>query len=279
MRVLWRALLFSLLSSIAVAQNVTGGGTGSVTSLSSGAITNPTATLTLPTRSNMNSGAQSVTAATPCVFTWTGNPAVLGQSVVLTGTTAPGTGLFVNGTAYYVTNILTNSVQLASTRALAIGGTGLACPTNAGVSETLTLTYQPGEIIANSTTAVSVASNPFVIATSGGAAVAPYCVLQTSALWGGTLVQVNFWKAQPTYTNGDLQPYAVATGSANYIGTMSGTFTAFGDGSATAMYPSPQVALLLKPSSAANIYWDVQAVTTGIPVSAQTLTITCGLMN
>jgi len=67
--------------------------------------------------------------------------------------------------------------------------------------------------------------------------------------------------------------------SANYIGTMSGTFTAFGDGSSTAMYPSPQVALLLKPSSAANIYWDVQAVTTGIPVSAQTLTITCGLMN
>jgi hypothetical protein len=277
MQVLWRALLFSLLSSIAVAQNVTGGGTGtgSVTSFSSGAVTNPTATLTLPTRSNMNSGPQSVTAATPCVFTWTANPAVNGQTVVLTGTTPPGTGAFVNGTAYYVVVQATNTVQLAATR----GGSALACPTNAGVSETLTLTYEPGEIIANSTTAGSVASNPFVIATSGGAAVAPYCVLQTSALWGGTLVQVNFWKAQPTYTNGDLQPYAVATGSANYIGTMSGTFTAFGDGSSTAMYPSPQVALLLKPSSAANIYWDVQAVTTGIPVSAQTLTITCGLMN
>jgi hypothetical protein len=255
---------------------VNAGGELFVAPFTSPTITSPTATLTLPTRT-VASSANSVTAASPCVFTWTATPAVNGQSVLLTGTTAPGTGAFVNGTTYWVTAKATNTVELAATS----GGAALNCPTTAGVAEVLTLNYAPSTLIGNSATAGSVTSSPFVIATSGGAAVAPYIQLLTSATsgWNGVTVSINLWKAQPTYTNGDDQLYVVATGAANYIATLSGTLTQFGDGAVANFYPSPQVAALLQPSTAANIYWDLQMIGTAIPVSAQTFTIKPGLIN
>jgi hypothetical protein len=53
-----------------------------VTSLSSGAITNPASVLTRP-----SSAVSAVVSATngSAVFVWTGNPLVNGQSVILTG--------------------------------------------------------------------------------------------------------------------------------------------------------------------------------------------------
>ena len=197
--------------------------------------------------------------------------------MIFSGTTAPGTGSFVNGSTYYVVAKATNTVELAAT----FGGAALNCPTTAGVAEVLTLTYAPNELVGNSATAGSVTSNPFAIATSAGGAVIPYVQIETSATsgWGGVALSINLWRAQPTYTNGDDQPYVVATGAANYIGTLTGTLTQFGDGAVANFFMSPQVALLLKLSSGTSVYWDVQIIGQAVPVTAQTFTITAGEMN
>jgi hypothetical protein len=275
-----RSLLFLafavLFAGNAFAQNVTGGGTGSVTTLSSGAISNPTATLTLPTRTAA-SAANSVTAASPCVFTWTATPAVNGQSVVLTGTTAPGTGSFVNGSTYYVVAKATNTVELAAT----FGGAALNCPTTAGVAEVLTLTYAANELVGNSATAGSVTSNPFAIGTPAGGASIPYAKILTNAAsgWDGVNISVNLWSAQPTYTNGDMQPYAVATGAASHLGVVTGSFKQFGDGAVAYLYVPQGVAMLPKLASGTSIYWDVQILGAAVPISAQTFTITAPMLN
>src|ERR1700730_16633655 len=79
-----------------------------VTSLNSNAITNPTSVLTRP--ASAVSSTVTATNATPCVFTWTANPLVNHQTVVLSGTTAP-TG-FTLGVPYYVVAQATNTFQL-----------------------------------------------------------------------------------------------------------------------------------------------------------------------
>lgn len=251
---------------------------GALSTTASGSITNPTAVLTLPTRTAASS-ANAVTAASPCVFTWTATPAVNNQSVVLSGTTAPGTGAFVNGTTYFVTAKATNTVELSATS----GGAALNCPTTAGVAEVLTLTYAPGTLIANSATAGSVASNAFAIANTAGGAWIPYVQILTSAVsgWNGAVLSINLWRAQPTYTNGDDQLYAPATGAANYIGTLTGTLTQFGDGAVGNFPVSPQISsLLAKLSSGTSIFWDVQMVSGGaVPASAQTFTISPAVLN
>jgi hypothetical protein len=239
-------------------------------------IFNPGATLTLPTRANIASGSNSVTAASPCVFTWTANGMTNGQTAVLSGTTAPGTGQFVNGSVYYIVAQATNTVELAATR----GGAALNCPTTAGVAETLTMTYEPNELIANSIANGSVASNPIQISAVTGAAIIPYLTLQTSATsgWGGVAVSINLWKAQPTYGNGDGGAYVVSTGSANYIATLTGTLTQFGDGAVANFFLSPQVAALTRVSSG-QIYWDLQIIGSAVPISGQTFSLTAGVLN
>jgi hypothetical protein len=246
-----------------------------VTSLSGNAITNPTAVLTLPTRT-VASPSMTPPAASPCVFTWTGHPLVNGMVVVLSGTTMPGTAQFVAGTPYYVVAKATNTFELAATA----GGTAINATTTAGVAVVATINYIPGLLIANSTTPGSVASNAFAIATSGGGTIIPYLQVLTSAGsgWAGVQLSVNLWRAQATYTNGDGQTYAVATGAANYIATFTGTLTQFGDGAAGNLYPTSQVALPIKLASGTSIYWDVQMQGIAVPVSAQTFTITAGLL-
>jgi hypothetical protein len=56
---------------------------GTVTALSSGAITNPTSVLTRPSSLVTASVTQAI--ASPSVFTWIGNPLTNGQTVVLGG--------------------------------------------------------------------------------------------------------------------------------------------------------------------------------------------------
>lgn len=278
-RSLLTLLLLTFTASQVDAQNVSGSPPNSVTSLSSGAITNPTATLTLPTRSNIASSANSVTAASPCVFTWTATPVVNGQTAVLTGTTAPGTGAFTNGNVYYVVAKATNTVELAAT----FGGAALNCPTTAGVAEVLTLTYEPGELVANNTTGTSVVSSPFTIAGSGGAALIPYLQAETSATsgWGGTQISIHLTRAQATYAagNGDGLPYAPTIGAGNDLGVYTGVFVQYVDRAIAYLYPAPQVAFMPKLSGTANLYWDVQMLTSGVPISAQTIVVTAGVAN
>jgi hypothetical protein len=87
-----------------------------VTSMNSGAITNPTALLTRPSSANTASVTQTI--ASPSVFTWPGNPLVNGQTVILGG--SPATG-FSTGVPYYVVAVAGNTFQLAST----FGGAGI----------------------------------------------------------------------------------------------------------------------------------------------------------
>jgi hypothetical protein len=280
-------------SAIAILDNIIGGGQATmansaavtiasdqsvfpVTSLNSAAITNPTAVLTLPTRT-VASPSMAPPAASPCVFTWTGHPLVNGMVVVLSGTTMPGTAQFVAGTPYYVVAKATNTFELAATA----GGAAINATTTAGVAVVATITYEPGLLIANSTTPGSVASSPFAIGTSGGGAIISYLQILASATsgWGGVLLSVNLWRAQPTYTNGDAQNYVVATGAAQYIGTYTGLLIQFGDGAVGNLFPTQNIAALPKLASGTSIYWDIQMLGIAVPITAQTFTITPGLLN
>src|SRR5438477_3864170 len=207
------ALLWALLCPISAFAQSIGGSSSSPsqsTCTSSGAITNPTSTLTLPTRT-VASSANAVTAASPCVFTFTANSIVNGQTVILSGTTMPGNGgQFTAGTPYYAVARATNTYELAAT----LGGAALNCPTTAGVAVVGTMTYVPGDIIADNGAAGSIGSHSFAISTTAGGAIIPYLQIQTSATsgWNGVQISVNLWRAAPTYTNGDMSTYTPATG-------------------------------------------------------------------
>jgi hypothetical protein len=242
------------------------------------AISNPQSTLTIPTRSNIASASNAVTAASPCVFTWTSTPAINGQTVELTGTTLPGTGQFNYGTPYYVVAQATNSVELAAT----LGGAALNCPTNAGVGIVTTLSYVLGDIIASSNANGGIVVPSFQIPWPGGGRI-PYLTLQTSATagWVGGVVSVDLWSAAPTYTNGDLSSYFPATGSASYLGSYTGQFFQMGDGATAQLFPTMPVPTDVKLSSG-TVFWDIQMLgpVLGIPpISGQTFTLTPAVRN
>ena len=169
-----------------------------VTTLNSGAITNPTSVLTRP--SNAISASVTATNANPCVFTWTGNPLVNGQTLILTGTVPTG-GDFVSRNTYYVVAAATNTFQLAAT----LAGTSLSS-TSTGSGLTATFTYVANTLIASSSGA-SPTVPQFAIASAGGIIMPRIRILTTAATgWGGAILSVNLWTTAPTYTSGDGQP-------------------------------------------------------------------------
>jgi len=239
-----------------------------VTSMNSGAITNPTALLTRPSSANTASVTQTI--ASPSVFTWLGNPLVSGQTVILGG--SPATG-FSTGVPYYVVAVAGNTFQLAST----FGGAGIAA-TGSSSAVTATLVYIPGALIASSATSPVVPS--FAIATSAGGVILPRIRVLTSATsgWGGANLSVNLWSAAPTYTNADGQPYA-PTGAATWLANFLVSLTQFNDGAAGGGGLTGAAHLALKLASGTAVFADIQALSAQNPFASQTFTIVPELLN
>ena len=83
-----------------------------------------------------------------------------------------------------------------------------------------TTAYAPGELMASSATAGSVVVPSFAIPNSAGGFYLPGLILTSndtaSTAYPGTIVQIDLWRVAPTFTNGNLGAYAVATGAAGY---------------------------------------------------------------
>ena len=158
-------------------------------------------------------------------------------------------------------------------------------PSITNPSSVLTLTsattaYAAGYNIASSATAGSIVVPSFAIATSSGSAHIPTARLisndATSTAWPGVTVQVDLWSAAPTFTNGNGAAYAVATGSAGYLGSFYCTFAAAeaGDGNYAVCLPTRGSAIDITLASGTTVYWSSSAVTaSGTLAASKTLTL------
>jgi hypothetical protein len=243
---------------------------GSVTALSSGAITNPTSVLTRP--SSAVTASVTATGSGPCTFTWTGNPLVNGQTVVLGGTAVPAG--FTAGLTYFAVNVAGNAFQLA----LTLGGAAIAS-TNSGTAVTATLTYASGELVGSAVAAGSIVVPAWAMAATGALMNRVRVRTNATSGWNGVNLSINLWTAAPTYTNGDAQPYAPATGSAAWVANFLVGLTQFGDGSTGAGQLTGTNQMALKLAALQNIFWDVQILSAATPIAGQTFTLIPELMN
>jgi hypothetical protein len=241
-----------------------------VTSLSSGAITNPTSTLTRS--ANVTTSSVNVITSGSPYFTWTAaNPPVNGQGIIPTTTL----GNFTGGITYWVRDVAGSTFNLSL-----MLGTAAIVPTTAG-SVNFFLEYKPNDLIATSATTPVVPS--FSIANSGGGVIIPRIRLQTnyngSIKWNGVMLSVNLWSAAPTYTGGDGQIYTVATGGAAWLANFLITLTQFGDGASGFGQLTGANEMALKLASGTAIFWDLQILSYGQAQSSQTFTLTVECLN
>jgi hypothetical protein len=252
---------------------------GSVTSLSSGSLVNITSTLTRPA-SAVSSASVTYTVAAPCVFTWTGNPLVNGQTVVPTGTVPTG---FTAGLAYYVVGVSGNNFSLATT----FGGTGVTSTGSTGTC-TITVTYIIGDLIGSAAVAGSVVVPSFAMSVAGllisririATNITATAVLGSYAGqgWSNANLSVNFWSVAPTYLNGDCSVYAPSTGGVNWIANFLVGLTQFGDQAIGGGPLTSAGQMAIKYGAAQSIFWDVQILTQLAPIANQTFTLTVEAM-
>jgi len=138
-----------------------------------------------------------------------------------------------------------------------------------------------GTLIASSATAGSIVVPSFLLANGQGGAIGPKLNLSVNASsgWGSASVQINFWTAAPTYTNGDGGTYAATAGSAVLLDSYSCTFTQYNDTAQAICVPSQGTVSIFKAVTGANIYWDLQATSTVTKASGAVFTLTQFILN
>jgi hypothetical protein len=246
---------------------------GSVTALNSGAITNPTSTLTRPAAATVSPTLTVSTSVSP-YFTWTGNPLVNGMGVFLTGPVPPGG--FTIGTTYFVRDVTGNLFNLATT----LGGAAIV-PTSTGTTVVANVEYKPSDLIASAASAPTVPF--FTIPNTAGGVIIPRIRLYTLGTqnvitWQGTMLVVNFWLAQPTYTGGDAQIW-LPSGAASWLGAFNVTLTQFGDGAAGFGSLTGGNEMAVRLASGTSIFWDVQCQSFAQPFASQAFVLTPELLN
>ena len=180
------------------------------------------------------------------------------------------------------------ALLLASAAPAQVGpGAGCTVTSCAATNPTSTLTsgtatsLVAGQLIASSTTAGSIVVPSFPLVYSSGAAIAPKGILTTSATsgWSGATVQVDWWSAAPTFTNGDGGTYAVATGAASYLGSLTCTFGGTvgsatlgqaADGAYAECTPNVGTVMMPKLVSGNLIYWTMLSLSTVTKASGAT---------
>jgi len=91
---------------------------------------------------------------------------------------------------------------------------------------------------------------------------------------GGTKTMIlRFWSAAPTYTSGDNVAYALATGAASHLGTITVVTVQVADGIYCQGAPTVGLDINYKFSATQLIYWDIEATTGFTPISGQTFTL------
>jgi Ca2+-binding RTX toxin-like protein len=139
-----------------------------------------------------------------------------------------------------------------------------------------TPTYTANDLVASSATAGSVVVPSIeIMRVNGGSITIPRMKLFSNHTTGlsGVIVAVRLWSAAPTYTNGDDGAYAVATGAANFLVKLTGTFEQFGDGAVAELAPAQGVAAFIKLADGKSVYWDLQATTGFTRQASKTFTL------
>ena len=100
----------------------------------------------------------------------------------------------------------------------------------------------------------------------------------TSGL-AGVPFRVRLWHAtsgglqSQTYTNGDNGAYAVATGGANYIGSMTGVFEQFGDYAVAILTPDYGSISVKLQAGVQVMFWDMQTLAAFTPGNASSFAL------
>ncbi len=170
---------------------------------------------------------------------------------------------------------------------VASGSTGGAAATGSPLTSGTATSLSTGQLIASSATAGSIVVPTVTVAAGNGAsALIPKAILWTSATsgWSGGTVNIELYSVAPTFTNGDGGTYAVATGSAAYLGTMSCTFGATygsatigqaGDGAYAECVPYQGTVMAPHTASGVKtVYWAMYATSTLTKASGATFTFT-----
>lgn len=138
-----------------------------------------------------------------------------------------------------------------------------------------TTAYASGDLVANSTTAGSVAPMQF---TAARVAEGSFMVRKCRLWKSGTSItnsafRLHLWTASPTPTNGDNGAF-VATGSATYIGALDiPSMIAFSDGAAGNGVPLTGSELSVKLSSGQVIYGLLEARGAYTPGNAESFAV------
>jgi len=139
--------------------------------------------------------------------------------------------------------------------------------------------YAQNELVASSTTAGSVAVPSVAMSgTAGVSGSVRRARLNTSATsgWGAVALRMDLWTAAPTFTNGDGGAFAVATGSAHWLGSMTfAGLTQNGDGACGIATPDTGGSIDFALSGT-GIYWTLCYIGSAslTPTSGQTFTVT-----
>lgn len=158
-------------------------------------------------------------------------------------------------------------------------------PTSTLTLSVTTTAYGIAALIANSATAGSVVVPSFAIANSAGGVRLVALKLtsndSTSTAWGAQTIQIDLWSTAPTFTNGDRGAYAVATGTAGYLGSFTGVMSPVaGDGVYAVFAPTAGNELLIKLASGTSVFWTMQALTgSGVTGASKVFTLTADIAN
>jgi hypothetical protein len=94
-----------------------------------------------------------------------------------------------------------------------------------------------------------------------------------------TMFSINLWSVAPTYTSGDAQLYAPATGSAGLLANFLVTMIQFGDGAAGFGQLTGANQMALKLASGTSVFWDLQILSYMQPFASQVFTLTAECLN
>lgn len=159
-----------------------------------------------------------------------------------------------------------------------VGGT-LANPTSTLTRPNDTNAYAQNDLIASSTTAGSVVVPSITVTRiAAGSCAIRRLRLATNVTtgWGSASFTVRLWTTAPTYTNGDNGAYAVATGSAGFLGAYSISISQWADGASGNGLPLVGNEVGIKLASGSIVYWDLQYTGSAslTPIAQQTFTLT-----
>jgi hypothetical protein len=155
-------------------------------------------------------------------------------------------------------------------------------PTSVLTRPANTTAYTANQLIASSVTAGSVVVPSFNVSGCQLSACAQSSLLRRIKLltnattgMGSATFTIEFWSAAPTFTNGDGGAYAVATGAAKWLGSMTiTTFTQVGDGAYGIGTPpvGSEISMNLGPGNS-QVFWTLDATVGFTPISGQTFTL------